>query len=116
MPICEIDPWRIQYFEAARCPEHVRIPTEDSDAWMWNPRHRWVYDRVAVAQSQGLDAGPHGTAPPRFPVSSPRSLLLPRPSSPASLRRLWVPLRHPARRRSGHGPRRPRRRRRKSGS
>jgi hypothetical protein len=70
MPICEIDPWRMQYFEAAHCPEHVRIPTEDSDAWMWNPRHRWVYDRVAVAQSQGLDAGPHGTTPPRFPVFS----------------------------------------------
>ena len=70
MPICEIDPWRTQYFEAAHCPEHVRIPTEDSDAWTWNPRHRWVYDRVAVAQSQGLDAAPHGTTPPRFPVFS----------------------------------------------
>ena len=70
MPICEIDPWRIQYFVSARCPANVRIPTEDSDAWSWNPRHRWVYDRIAVAHSQGIDAGPHGTLPSGFPVFS----------------------------------------------
>ena len=70
MPICEIDPWRLQYFASVRCPADVRIPTEDSDAWTWNPRHRWVYDRIAVAQSQGIDAGPHGTVPPGFPVFS----------------------------------------------
>ena len=29
-----------------------------------------MYDRIAVAQSQGLAAGPHGTTPPRFPVFS----------------------------------------------
>jgi len=70
MPICEIDPWRRQYFRDACCPANVWIPTEDSDAWTWNPRHRWVYDRIAIALSQGLAAGPHGTLPPRFPVFS----------------------------------------------
>ncbi|HEY6981100.1 hypothetical protein [Reyranella sp.] len=70
MPVCEIDPWRMQYFERVACPDDVRIPTEDSDAWTWNPRHRWVYDKLAVAMSQGLDAGPHGVAPPAYPVFS----------------------------------------------
>ncbi len=70
MPIREADPWRLQYFADAVCPDGVEIPTEDSDAWLWNPRHRWVYDKIAVALSQGLDAGPHGTPPPRFPVFS----------------------------------------------
>jgi hypothetical protein len=70
MPICEADPWRLQYFADVACPADVNIPTEDSDAWMWNPRHRWVYDKLAVALSQGLEAGPHGTTPPRFPVFS----------------------------------------------
>ena len=70
MPICEIDPWRLQYFEGASCPPDVYIPTEDSDAWTWNPDHRWVYDKIAVSMSQGLAAGPHGTKPPRFPVFS----------------------------------------------
>jgi len=70
MPICEVDPWRIQYFASARCPPDVRIPMEDSDAWMWNSRHRWVYDRIAIAHTQGLVAGPHGTVPPSFPVFS----------------------------------------------
>jgi hypothetical protein len=70
MPIREADPWRLQYFVAADCPADVEIPTEDSDAWVWNPKHRWVYDKIAVALSQGLDAGPHGVTPPRFPVFS----------------------------------------------
>ena len=70
MPICEADPWRLQYFEQANCPPDVFIPTEDSDAWLWYPEHRWVYDKIAVAQSQGLDAAPHGVPPPRFPVFS----------------------------------------------
>src|SRR5512132_3283460 len=70
MPICEVDPWRLQYFAGARCPPDVFIPTEDSDAWEWNPKYRWVYDKFAIARSQGLAAGPHGTRPPSFPVFS----------------------------------------------
>ncbi len=70
MPICEIDPWRMQYFEHAACPPGVNIPTEDSDAWEWNPEHRWVYDKIAIARSQGIAAGPHGTAVPYFPLFS----------------------------------------------
>jgi len=68
MPIREADPWRLQYF--AQAETAADIPTEDSDGWQWYPAHRWVYDKLAVALSQGLDAGPHGTTPPRFPVFS----------------------------------------------
>lgn len=70
MPICEIDPWRAQYFEKVDCPANVFIPTEDADAWRWNPDHRWVYDKLAVATRQGLDAAPHGVAPGTYPVFS----------------------------------------------
>jgi hypothetical protein len=70
MPICEIDPWRMQYFEHVACPADVFISTEDSDSWTWYPRHRWVYDKVAVALSQGLAAAPHGVEPPTFPMFS----------------------------------------------
>jgi len=70
MPICEADPWRLQYFEGIPCPEHVRVPTEDGDAYLWYPSYRWVYNKLTVAESQGLDCGPHGIDPPRFPVFS----------------------------------------------
>jgi hypothetical protein len=70
MPICEADAWRLQYFEHAVCPPHVNIPTEDSDAWLWYPDHRWVYDKIAIAHSQELAAGPHGVPPPAYPVFS----------------------------------------------
>lgn len=70
MPVCEADPWRLQYFEGIACPDQVRVPTEDADAWVWYPEHRWIYDKLRVALSQGLDAAPHGVMPPRFPVFS----------------------------------------------
>ena len=68
MPIHEADPWRLQYFSQVQTA--ANIATEDADAWQWYPAHRWVYDKLAVALSQGLDAGPHGTPPPHFPVFS----------------------------------------------
>ncbi len=70
MPIREADPWRLQYFADDPCPDGVEIPTEDSDAWAWNPAHRWVYDKLRVAQSQGYECAPHGVMPPAFPVFS----------------------------------------------
>jgi hypothetical protein len=60
----------LQYFEGVACPPEVRIPTEDPDAYQWNPAHRWVYNKLAVAESQGLLCGPHGVPPPSFPVFS----------------------------------------------
>ena len=68
MPIREADPWRLQYF--THVTTAVDIPTEDADAWLWYPAYRFVYDKLAVALSQNLAAGPHGTRPPRFPVFS----------------------------------------------
>jgi hypothetical protein len=70
VPIIEPAPWRHQFFDAVDCPADVFIPTDDPEAWEWNPRHRWVFDKLQVALSQGLPAGPHGTAPPAFPVFS----------------------------------------------
>ena len=70
MPICERDPWRDQYFEKIPCPEDVLIPTDDFDAWPWYPIHNWVYDKLRMAQSQGLACGPHGVTPPAYPVFS----------------------------------------------
>ena len=70
MPICEADPWRVQYFEGVPCPEDVNIPTEDGDAWRWYPEYKWVYDKLAVAESQGISCAPHGIDPESFPVFS----------------------------------------------
>jgi len=70
MPICEADPWRTQYFEGVACPEDVNVPTEDGDAWRWYPGYKWVYDKLAVAESQDLVCAPHGIDPDTFPVFS----------------------------------------------
>jgi hypothetical protein len=70
MPFCEADPWRMQYFAEVVCPPDVRIPTEDPDAYQWNPAYRWVYNKLRIAESQGLACAPHGVQPAEFPVFS----------------------------------------------
>ena len=70
MPIFQTDPWRVQFFANDPCPGDTIIPTKDWEAWTLYPAHRWIYDKLAVALSQGLDAAPHGVIPPRFPVFS----------------------------------------------
>ena len=70
MPIVERDPWRMQYFEHVACPDEVFIPTEDSDAYAMFPKYRWIYNKLLVAESQGMDCGLHGMTPPAFPVFS----------------------------------------------
>lgn len=67
MPVCEADPWRFQYFDVP-CPAGVRIPTEDADAFAWYPANAWVYDKLKVAQSQGLPCGTADQPPASFPV------------------------------------------------
>jgi hypothetical protein len=70
MPFCEADPWRRQYFEGVDCPPQVRIPTEDPDAYLWYPGQRLIYNKLFVAESQGIACAPHGVTPPEFPVFS----------------------------------------------
>jgi len=70
MPIYERDIWRAQYFSGVPCPDDVIIPTDDVRAWPLYPAHRWIYDKLAVALSQDLDAAPHGVMPQHFPVFS----------------------------------------------
>jgi hypothetical protein len=68
MPIHLLEPWRQQYFRDIACPPDVNIPTDDGEAFSRNPQHQWVYDRLLIAQSQGLQCGPHDIRPTRFPV------------------------------------------------
>jgi len=70
MPIVERDPWRMQYFEGVACPEEVIVPTEDGDAYLLFPKQRWLYNKLLVAESQGMECGLHGMEPHGFPVFS----------------------------------------------
>ena len=70
MPIHERDPWRIQYFERVLCPSDVHVPTDDLDAYRWNSRHRWIYNKLLIAESQGIACAPHGIEPENYPVFS----------------------------------------------
>jgi hypothetical protein len=68
MPICERDPWRLQFFEGIACPENLNIPTDDLDSYEWYPEFRWVYDKLKIAKSQNLPCGTRHDVPQTFPV------------------------------------------------
>ncbi len=70
MPIIEQDLWRKQYFEGIDCPDDVFIPTDDEYAYRLFPEHRWVYNKLLICETQGLEHAPHGIAPRSFPVFS----------------------------------------------
>lgn len=70
MPIVEKDPWRDQYFEGISCPEHVVVPTDDERAYLLLPEYRWVYNKILICETQGLEHAPHGVMPSTFPVFS----------------------------------------------
>lgn len=70
MPIVEADPWRTQYFTGVSCPEDVVIPTDDELAYQLYPEHRWIYNKLLICETQGLENAPHDIMPRRFPVFS----------------------------------------------
>jgi hypothetical protein len=70
VPFLGVDPWRWQYFEGEPCPDDVVVPIDDATGWSLYPRHRWVYNKLLICETQGLAHGPHGTTPNRFPVFS----------------------------------------------
>jgi hypothetical protein len=70
MPIIECDPWREQYFERVPCPPGVVVPTDDPESWRLFPQQRWVFNKLLICATQGIDHGPHGVPPARFPVFS----------------------------------------------
>jgi hypothetical protein len=70
MPFPGVDPWRLQYFAGASCPEHVVVPVDDAAAWLAHPAQRWVYNKLRIAETQGLPHGPHGVEPLSFPIFS----------------------------------------------
>lgn len=68
-------PWK-NYNPKLAMPNHYKylsdwgrvIPTSDEIAWTTNPKHNWVYNKLQVAISQNLPAGPTGTDPTTYPV------------------------------------------------
>jgi hypothetical protein len=70
MPIVETDPWRVQYFTSVVCPDSVIIPTDDQLAYQLYPKHRWIYNKLFICETQGLENAPHDIMPPQFPVFS----------------------------------------------
>jgi hypothetical protein len=68
-------PWK-NYNPRAAMPKYYNtlsdwgtvIPTSDEVAWTINKAHNWVYNKLAIAQSQFIPCGPLGTEPTEYPI------------------------------------------------
>lgn len=65
---CKI-PYYQHILENFDCPK-LSVPLDDHSAYQLSPDHRFIYDRLFVAHSQDIPAGPVGVHPPpdEFPV------------------------------------------------
>src|SRR5512144_1750967 len=70
MPFLGVAPWRWQYFAHQPCPDEVVVPVDDPPTWDLYPERRWIHNKLAICETQGIPHGPHGTDPPEFPVFS----------------------------------------------
>lgn len=64
----DCDPWREQRFVEREHPSTARMPCDDADAANLYPAHRWVYDKLRLTASQGIECGTHEAMPARYPV------------------------------------------------
>jgi hypothetical protein len=70
MPFLGVAAWRWQYFAETPCPQDLIVPADDPPTWDLYPDHRWLHNKLAICESQGIPHGPHGTQPPAFPIFS----------------------------------------------
>tara|TARA_Y100001937_G_C7132050_1_gene338099 strand:- start:2794 stop:3750 length:957 start_codon:yes stop_codon:yes gene_type:complete len=56
------------HYEGQVRDDGVLIPTTDEVAWKHYWQHNWIYNKLEVAESQGLDCGIVPTEPTEFPV------------------------------------------------
>ena len=45
-----------------------KIFVNDSDAWLYNPDHQFIYNKLWIAQSQFIDCAPMEVYPNKYPV------------------------------------------------
>lgn len=55
-------------YNILKCPSHIKIPTNDTDAWKKYPQYRWVYNRLELAQFQFVENAPLPIKPSKYPI------------------------------------------------
>ncbi|KAG0553606.1 hypothetical protein KC19_12G024800 [Ceratodon purpureus] len=63
-------PRKEQFYNSVTVPDGVIVPIKDAISWQIYPRHRWVYNKLLICETQGVPHGPHGSVPFQFPIFS----------------------------------------------
>ena len=67
-PFKYYDPRSLGCYSNLKVPNNIIIPTTDDGAWECFDKHRWAYNKIEIALSQGMDCAPMGLSPKKFPV------------------------------------------------
>ncbi len=55
-------------YHVLECPKSIKIPVNDLEAWKYNERHRFAYNKLQLAEFQNLKCAPMPIIPSQFPV------------------------------------------------
>ncbi len=68
MPVLNRDPWRERFYAKSPCPDDLIIALHDPDAYRMFPSRNRIYNKLWLAEQQGLACAPDGIAPQSYPV------------------------------------------------
>ena len=63
------DSWEKQFFEGIDT-QGLTIPIDDPTAYQLYPQYNWMYNKIQLMHSFGIEAYPHGIVPSDFPIFS----------------------------------------------
>jgi len=58
----------LDYYHEVSNDDDVMIPTTDDVAWEHFKKHRWVYNKMQVCETEMIPHGPVGTTPTEYPI------------------------------------------------
>ena len=65
-----LEPWERQLFADVQDKCDFLIPVSDERAYIAYPQYNWVYNKIKICETQGIEAYPHGIDPTEYPVFS----------------------------------------------
>ncbi|NJO62897.1 MAG: hypothetical protein HC836_33150 [Richelia sp. RM2_1_2] len=60
--------WELTLFNKVRVPSNITIPVDDTCAYLTYPHFRWIFNKLELCRSQGIDCAPVGIMPNKYPV------------------------------------------------
>lgn len=68
MAFKKLSPWEEILFKDVDVPSNIIIPVDDTYAYLQYPNLRWIFNKLELCKSQGIECAPIGVEPKKYPV------------------------------------------------